>query len=51
MRGRRRVSLIIGVSILHIPEERQGLPKGENRMSQANGLRSCKAGVCLHDCR
>ena len=20
-------------------------------MSQANGLRSCKAGVCLHDCR
>ena len=49
MRGRRRGSLIIGVSIfLFVPMERQGLPKGENRMSQANRLRSCKAGVYLH---
>lgn len=52
MCGRRRGSLIIGVSIfLLVPKERQGLPKGENRISQANRLRSCKAGVCLHDCR
>ncbi len=51
MRGRRRGSLIIGVSILLIPEERQGIPNGANLFGQANRLRSCKAAVCLHDCR
>ncbi len=51
MRGRRRGSLIIGVSILLILEERQGIPNGANLFGQANRLRSCKAAVCLHDCR
>lgn len=51
MRSRRRGSLIIGVSILLVAEERQGLPKGGSRIRQANRLRSCKAAVCFHDCR
>ena len=51
MRGRRRGSLIIGVSILLIPGERQGIPNGGNLFGQANRLCSCKAALCLHDCR
>lgn len=51
MRGRGRGSLVIGVSILLIPGERQGLSRGGDGLRQANRLRSCKAEVCLHDCR
>lgn len=53
MRGRRRGSLIIGVSILTIPEEQQGLPNGGNGLWQTNRYRSssCKAAVSLHNCR